>query len=92
MRGASARFFALFYTTIFAHYTKQATLASCHDCRRQAVGIYRSSAPKALSAVCLKGLKDFKVLSGPTRNRRPRHSVAPPLTQRGTILNFGKCE
>ncbi len=58
---------------------------SCHDCHK-AGGWHLplfSVAPKALSAVCLNGLKDFKgfkVLSGPTRNRRPRHSVAPPLT------------
>ena len=80
MRGASARFFSLFYTTILAHCTKQTVPASCHDCRRQAVGINRSSAPKALSAVCLKGLnalKGFKDLSGPTQNRRPRPSGTP---------------
>ncbi len=55
---------------------------SCHDCHK-AGGWHLplfSVAPKALSAVCLNGLKGFKVLSGPTRNRRPRHSVAPPLT------------
>ena len=55
---------------------------SCHDCHK-AGGWHLplfSVAPKALSAVCLNGLKDFKgfkVLSGPTRNRRPRPSGTP---------------
>ena len=56
---------------------------------RQAVGICRSflSAPKALAADCLKGLKDFKGFKGPTPNRRPRHSVAPPA-RRGRRAPF----
>ena len=97
MRGASARFFSLFYTTILAHCTKQTVPASCHDCRRQAVGINRSSAPKALSAVCLKGLnalKGFKDLSGPTQNRRPRPSGTPSNLEgdvHGAAGRAGKC-
>ena len=52
------------------HYTKGPMAPSCHDCHK-AGGWHLplfSLCAKALSAVCLKGLKDFKgfkVLSGP---------------------------
>ncbi len=79
-------------------FTKQATPASCHYCRRQAVGIYRSCflrqsrcLPPALRGLnALKGFKDLRGLRGPSCPNRPFCPLHKPLRPWGTSPNLGE--
>ena len=73
-------FFSLFYTTILAHYTKGPVAPSCHDCRRQAVGIYRLSSQQSAVSNQQSAISGQQIAHSALFETDAPALRAPPLT------------
>ena len=70
-------------------FTKQATPASCHDCRRQAVGIYQLSSQQSAVSSQQSAISGQQIAHSALFETDAPALRAPPLTQRGTFLLSG---